>query len=99
VPDVLTADEFGATYELFDPMAGESAGTAVVAAALSPSGERITDHDWMDPYRFNVVGESLTADGTLTLTVDGQTLALPMDEASCDAGDVKVQVMEKVARS
>ena len=98
VPDVLTASEFGASYELFDPMAGESAGTAVVAADLSTSGERITDHEWMDPYRFNVVGEALTVDGTLTLTVDGQTLVLPLDEASCDAGDVKVQVMEKVAR-
>lgn len=98
VPDVLTADAFGATFELVDPMTGESAGTAVAAAGLSPSGERITDLDWMDPYRFNVVGEALTVGGELTVSVDGQTLVLPMDEKSCDAGDVKVQVMEKIPR-
>ncbi|HYI67599.1 MAG TPA: hypothetical protein VEW95_11805, partial [Candidatus Limnocylindrales bacterium] len=61
--------------------------------------ERITDHDWLDPYRFNVVGEKLAAAGTLVVTVDGASIELPMDDTSCEAGDVRVQVMEKIPRS
>jgi hypothetical protein len=93
---ILTETTYEATYELFDPSTGATVGSADVAAALSPSGERITDHDWLDPYRFNVVGEALTADGTLSLSVDGKSLELPMDDTSCDGGDVRVQVMEKI---
>ena len=93
---MLTNESFDATYELIDPMLGEAIGTAVADADLMPTGERITDVDWFDPYRFSVIGERLAADGTLTITLDGTTTQLAMDDASCEAGDVLVQVMEKM---
>jgi hypothetical protein len=96
---VLTESAFEATYELSDPADGTAVGSAVVESRLSPTGERITDHDWLDPYRFKVVGEALTATGSLTLTVDGTSIVLPMDDTTCEGGDVRVQVMEKIPRS
>jgi hypothetical protein len=95
---MLTEESFGATYELFDPKLGGTAGSAVADADLTPSGERITDVDWFDPYRFSVIGERLFVDGTLTITLDGATVELAMDDTNCEAGDVRVQVMEKMPR-
>ena len=95
---MLTDESFGATYELFDPKAGATVGTAVADADLTASGQRVTDVDWFDPYRFSVIGERLFVDGTLTITIDGAAVELTMDDASCEAGDVRVQVMEKMPR-
>jgi hypothetical protein len=95
----LTEDAFDATYELFDAMTGVTNGSATADADLAGSGERITDVDWVDPYRFSVIGERLSVDGTLTATVDGATTELVMDDEACEAGDVRVQVMEKLPRS
>ena len=95
---MLTEDAFDATYELLDLGTWTSVGTAVADADLAGSGERITDVDWVDPYRFSVIGERLTVHGALTLDVDGATVELAMDDASCEAGDVRVQVMEKMPR-
>ena len=94
----LTEDSFAATYELFDPMLGGAVGTAVADADLAPTGDRITDVDWFDPYRFSVIGERLAVDGTLSITLEGTSTELPMDDESCEAGDVRVQVMEKIPR-
>ena len=94
----LTEESFDATYELVDPKAGESFGTVVADADLAPSGDRLTDVDWVDPHRFSVIGERLAVDGTLSITLDGMTSQLAMNDESCDAGDVRVQVMEKIAR-
>jgi hypothetical protein len=96
VEPMLTEDSFDATYDLFDPMTGDAAGMAVADADLAPSGDRITDVDWVDPHRFSVIGERLAVDGTLTISRDGTTTQLAMDDASCEAGDVLVQVMEKL---
>jgi hypothetical protein len=93
---MLTEEAFGATYELFDPVLGEAVGTAVADADLTASGERTTDVDWFDPYRFSVIGERLFVDGSLTITLDGAPVELAMDDATCEAGDVRVQVMEKM---
>lgn len=95
---MLSEDAFRAPYELFDFGTGETVGSAVADADLAGSGERITDVDWFDPYRFSVIGERLTVVGTLTLDLEGSTLPLTMDDASCEAGDVRVQVMEKMPR-
>jgi hypothetical protein len=96
---VLSDTTYQALYELFDPSgSAETVGTATADAILSPSGDRITDHEWIDPYRFSVVGEQLAAEGTLALSVDGRSEVLPMDDTTCDAGDVRVQVMEKIGR-
>jgi hypothetical protein len=94
----LTEESFDATYELIDPNVGETVGTAVAAAELAGTGDRITDVDWFDPYRFSVIGERLAVDGTLWITLDGATTQLAMDDESCEAGDVRVQVMEKIPR-
>ena len=94
----LTEDSFAATYELFDPMLGGAVVTAVADADLAPTGDRITDVDWFDPYRFSVIGERLAVDGTLSITLEGTSTELPMDDESCEAGDVRVQVMEKIPR-
>ena len=93
----LTDQSFTATYDLHDPRVGQ-VGTAVADADLSGSGERITDVDWFDGDRLSVIGERLAVDGTLTVTVDGTTTQLPMDDASCQAGDVLVQQMERIPR-
>jgi hypothetical protein len=94
---MLTDESFGATYELFDPRVGGTVGTAVADADLTASGERITDVDWFDPYRFSVIGERLFVDGTLTITLDGAAVELALDDATCEAGDVRVQVMEQMS--
>jgi hypothetical protein len=94
----LTESAFRATHDLTDPATGEPAGSVTADATLSPSGDRITDHEWLDPLRFSVVGQALATAGTLILEVDGISTVLAMDDASCDAGDVVVRVMEKIPR-
>jgi hypothetical protein len=94
----LTEESFGATYDLVDPVLGEIVGTAVADADFTATGERVTDVDWFDANRLSVIGERLAVDGTLTITVEGATTQLAMDDASCEAGDVLVQQMEKIAR-
>ena len=79
-------------------MLDEPVGRAAADADLAPTGHRITDVDWFGPYRFSVIGERLAVDGTLTITMDGTTTELAMDDESCEAGDVRVQVMEKIPR-
>ena len=93
----LTDESFAATYALVDPAVGD-VGTAVAEAALTGTGERVTDVDWFDTTRLSVIGERLAVDGTLTITIEGTTTQLAMDDASCEAGDVLVQQMEKIAR-
>lgn len=94
----LTEDTFAATYELLDVSTWTTVGSATADADLTGSGDRITDVDWVDPYRFSVIGQRLTVDGTLTIALDGSSLELPMDDEACDAGDVRVQVMQKMPR-
>jgi hypothetical protein len=97
---ILSAATYQASYELFDPAgSGETVGLATAEATLAPSGERVTDHEWLDPYRFSVVGDGLVADGTLTLTTDGSSEVFAMDDTSCSGGEVRIQVMEKIPRS
>jgi hypothetical protein len=94
----FSEDAFATSVSFEDPLAGVVIGSAEAEAALAPSGDRVTDTYWEDPYRFSVVGERLAVDGTMMLTLDGVTAELAMDDASCEAGDVKVQVMERMTR-
>lgn len=95
-PD-LSETSYLASYELFDPSAGgEILGAATADAALTPSGERITEHEWIGDLRLSTVGERLATDGALTVTFGGSSEELPMDDRSCRAGDVRVRVMEKI---
>jgi hypothetical protein len=100
----LTSPDFGdasydATYEVFDPMnRGEIVGSATANAALAPSGDQINDQEWVENMRFSLVGDVLTVDGSLSITVAGATTVLSMDDAACDATDLLVRVIEKIAK-
>lgn len=87
---------YAATYDVFDPaLKGEIVGSATASAALVASGERVNDQEWVDNTRFSLVGDVMTVDGTLSITVDGTTTLLTMDDAACDATDVRVKVIER----
>lgn len=91
---------YGATYELFEPATrGEIVGSATADAGLAPSGDRINDQEWVENTRFSLVGDVMTVDGSLSISVDGATTVLAMDDAACDATDVRVKVIEKIAHS
>lgn len=96
---VLNETTYQAYADLFDPGTKQTVGTVTAEASLAPSGERITRHERVDSYRFSVIGESLHVDGTVTLDARGSVTTLPLDNASCDAGDVRVQVQQKMRRS
>ena len=90
---------YGASYELFEPATkGQIVGSAMADAALAPSGERINDHEWVDNMRFRLAGDGMTADGSLSVTVDGATTALSMDDAACSATDLRVKMIERIAK-
>ena len=95
-PD-FEATSYAASYDVFDPMTrGEIVGSASATAALAPSGERINDQEWVENTRYSLVGDVLRVDGTLSITVDGATTLLSMDDAACDASDLRVKVIEKI---
>ena len=95
-PD-FEASSYAATYDVFDPMTkGEIVGSASAVAQLTPSGERINDQEWVENTRYSLIGDVLAADGTLSITVDGATTTLSMDDAACDVTDVHVRVIEKI---
>ena len=90
------ATAYAATYDVFDPaLKGEIVGSATASAALAPSGERVNDQEWVENTRFSLVGDVMAVDGTLSITVDGATALLAMDDAACDATDVRVKVIER----
>lgn len=93
------ATTYGATYEVFDPaLKGEIVGSATADAVLGPSGDRVNDQEWVDGARFSLVGDVMTVDGSLSITVDGATTVLAMDDAACEATDLRVRLIEKIAR-
>jgi hypothetical protein len=99
----LAVPEFSATayladYELFDPISGNVLGAASADAVLAASGERINDREWVENTRFSLVGGVLTVDGAVSITVDGATTELSMDDAACEATDLRVKVIERIAR-
>ena len=46
--------------------------------------------------RFSLVGDVLTVNGSLSIAVDGATTVLSMDDAACEASDVRVKLIEKI---
>ncbi len=97
----LTSPEFSdsayvASYELFDPMTGEVRGAASADASLAASGERVNDHQWVDGIRFSLVGDRLTAEGTLTIETERGTTTLALDDSACEATDLRVSVIERI---
>jgi hypothetical protein len=89
-PFTLTTAEFAGDYEIFDAEeGGDPVGTASASAALTP-GERINERFVSGNTKQHVVGRSYLVDGSLTITLDGQTTELAMDESSCFAADVTI---------
>ena len=86
------------TYDVIDLRTKEIIGGATVDAALASSGERMDDREWVENTRFSLVGDVMTVDGSLSITVEGATTTLTMDDAACDATDLRVKVIEKVAK-
>ncbi len=90
---------YQAGYEVFDPtVSRDIIGSAIADASPSLSGERISDHESVDGIRFSLQGERLALDGTLSISVAGSTTVVAMDDASCEATDLRVKVIEKVGR-
>jgi hypothetical protein len=93
---MLSETTYEAHLDLFDLSSGEAVGSGTAAADLAPSGSRIVDHEWVGQHHLSTVGERLAIDGTLDLSVDGNATLLAMDDATCVAGDVRVQTVEKI---
>ena len=88
---------YDATYELFEPATkGEIVGSATAAAALAPSGERVNDQEWVENIRFSLVGDVMSVDGSISITIDGASTVLSMGDADCEATDLRVRVIEKI---
>ncbi len=86
------------SYTLLDMATRQVVGSATVEAALEPSGERVDDREWVDGTRFSLVGDVMTVSGSLSISVDGSTTELSMDDTACDATDLRVRVIEKIAK-
>ena len=89
---------FADGYVLLDLATRQVSGDATAQAALAPSGDRVDDREWVENMRFSLVGDVMTVDGSLTVTVDGATTVLAMDDTACDATDLRVRVIEKIAQ-
>jgi hypothetical protein len=94
----LSVTGFEAVHEVSDANTGEVAGSVTASAVLSRSGERITENQWDGQYRLRTTGERLSVDGTITIDVMGASTRLVMDDSVCEAGEVKLQLMEKNAQ-
>jgi hypothetical protein len=87
-PITLTTEAFDATYEVFaTDDGGDPIGSVTASATLSPGG-RVNERFTFDNTKVHIIGEAYLVDGTATVTLDGATTVLDMDEASCSAGDV-----------
>jgi hypothetical protein len=89
---------YGATYEVLDLASREIVGSATAETSLAPSGDRIDDREWVENMRFSLVGDVMTVDGSLSITIEGATTVLSMDDDACDATDLRVKVIEKIAQ-
>lgn len=93
---VLSPTTYSGAFDLMDLSSGEAAGFVSADASLTRSGERIAEHVRIGAHRLSTVGDRLSVRGMLDLSIDGVNFALTMDDASCRAGDVRVQVQEKM---
>jgi len=87
-PLTLTTSAFDATFALIDANeGGDPVGSASASATLTPGG-RINERFVDETFKAHIVGQAFLVDGSLTVTLNGTTTALPMDESSCFAADV-----------
>lgn len=87
-PVTLTTEEFAADYEILSED-GDPLGTATASATLTPAG-RINETFSFENQKTHIVGDAFNVDGSLSITLEGTTTVLPMDETSCSASDVTV---------
>ncbi len=91
--DVVVGDgSVSFEVELFDFETEQVAGSATVEATFAPTGEFFRTVDRFGNDRFKVRGEVITVDGTLEITLDGNTTAYPIDDEHCDAADQVVSI-------
>jgi hypothetical protein len=87
-PFTLTTEAFAAEYEIFSADdGGDPLGSASASATLIP-GDRINERFSFGNVKTHVIGQGYLVEGSLSLTLDGTTIELVMDETSCFAADV-----------
>ena len=85
----LSRTAFESTFELIPEWdEGVPIGSAAASAALTVQ-DRIRHSELSPEGRITLKGVQLGVDGTLTLDIEGQTTTLAMDDASCQAADVR----------
>lgn len=86
----LTPDAFEASYEIVRADdGGEPVGSATASATLTP-GDRINERFVFGSSKTHIVGQQYLVDGSLSVTLDGTTTVLAMDETSCFAADITI---------
>ena len=87
-PVTLTTEAFEASYDFFaTDEGGDPIGSATASATLTPGG-RINERFVFGNGKVHIVGREYLVEGSLTVTLEGPTTVLAMDETSCSAGDV-----------
>lgn len=86
----LTTEAFEASYDIVAADdGGDPVGSATASATLT-EGDRINDRFMSGPFKAHIVGQEYLVNGSLSLTLNGTTTVLAMDEVSCSAADVTV---------
>jgi hypothetical protein len=86
----LSRSSFAATFELIPEWDDEGVpiGSASASATLTVQ-DRISHSEPSPEGRVTLKGVQLGVDGSMALDVEGQTTTLAMDDASCQAADVR----------
>lgn len=86
----LSPQVFEASYDIVAADdGGDPVGSATASATLTAGG-RVNDRFTSGPFKTHIVGQEYLVDGSLSVTLDGTTTVLAMDEISCFAGDITV---------
>ena len=86
----LSRSAFEATFELIPEWDDEGLPIGSASASASLTAQDRISHSELSPEgRITLKGVQLGVDGSLTLDVEGQTKTFAMDDASCQAADVR----------
>ncbi len=86
----LTTESFAADYEIFDAEEGEEPLGSASASATLTEGERFNETFSFGRSKTHVIGLGYLVEGSLTITLNGETIELVMDEVSCGAADARI---------
>jgi hypothetical protein len=86
----LSPEAFEASYTIVSADdGGDPVGSATASATLTAGG-RINERFMSGPFKTHIVGQEYLVDGSLSVTLEGTTTVLDMDETSCSARDATV---------